>query len=94
MIISLHVTPKASRNQLIGWVMDADGRPVLKVKIAAPPEDGKANKALLKFLSRQWSVPSSKLELISGEGSRHKRLKIHDDALSGHLTAHMTVTKA
>ena len=74
--ISLHVTPKSSKNQIVGWFTDANNQPVLKVKIAAPPEDGKANKTLIKFLAKQWDIPASALEIVSGETSRHKRLKI------------------
>ena len=87
MILALHVTPKSARNAIVGWISDADGRPVLKIKVAAPPEDGKANKELLKFLAESWGVPSSRLELAGGATGRHKRLKIHDDALAVRLLA-------
>ena len=93
-IISIHASPGAAKNEIIGWISDANGQPVLKVRIAAPPEDGKANKALLKFLSAAWGIPASALELTRGEGSRHKRLKIHDDAVYTRLLAQRTVTKA
>lgn len=77
MLLAVHVTPKSAKNQIIGWVADAQGQPVLKVKIAAPPEDGKANAELIKFLSKQWDIPKSAIELAGGETSRHKRLRIH-----------------
>lgn len=92
LIISLHVTPKSAKNQILGWTMDAEGRPVLKIKVAAPPEDGKANKALLTFLAKEWDIPKSKLELVSGATGRNKRLKIKDNNLSARLT--VSVTKA
>lgn len=79
MIISLHITPKSAKNELLGWISDAKGQPVLKVKIAAPPEDGKANKELIRFLAKSWGIKPSSLELASGEASRHKRLKIHGE---------------
>ena len=69
-ILSLHVIPKSSKNEIIGWVVDAAGQESLKVKITAPPEDGKANKALIKFLSKEWDTPARALELVSGETSR------------------------
>ena len=81
MLISLHITPKASRSEIVGWIKDAEGRPVLKVKVAAPPEDGKANDELIRFLAKQWGVPKAALELTNGEASRHKRLKINDNDL-------------
>ena len=86
-ILSLHITPKSARNEILGWTKDADGRPVLKVKVAAPPEDGKANAELIRFLAKAWGVPKSAIELVSGDTSRHKRIKIHDVALAGRLAA-------
>lgn len=53
----------------------ADG--TQKVKIAAPPEKGKANKALLRFLAKEWKVPTQNIEIISGETSSLKLIKIH-----------------
>lgn len=81
MIINLHITPNSAKNQIIGWKEGAGGKKELKIKIAAPPEDGKANAELIKFLSKQWQVPKSSLEITGGETSRHKRLKIHDISL-------------
>ena len=78
MIISLHITPKAKKSEITGWSKDAEGRPVLKVKVAAQPEDGKANAELLRFLAKEWNVAKGELELVSGEASRHKRLKINN----------------
>lgn len=78
MLISLHVIPKASKNEIVGWVTDAAGKRSLKVKITTAPEDGKANKALIKFLAKEWGVSPSRLEIASGATSRHKRLEIND----------------
>ena len=78
MIISLHITPKAKKSEIIGWGADAKGRPVLKVKVAAQPEDGKANAELLRFLAKEWNIAKGELELVGGESSRNKRLKIHN----------------
>jgi uncharacterized protein (TIGR00251 family) len=85
MIISLQVTPKSAKSELLGWGCDAEGRPVLKVKVAAPPEDGKANHELIRFLARHWGVSRTSLEIVSGDTSRHKRLKIHDSVLASQL---------
>jgi uncharacterized protein (TIGR00251 family) len=85
MILSLHITPKAQKSALAGWDTDAQGRTVLKVRVAAPPEDGKANAELLRFLAKEWGVTKAALELVSGESSRHKRLKINDDELAARI---------
>jgi uncharacterized protein (TIGR00251 family) len=48
----------------------------LKVRIQAPPVEGKANAYLLKFLAKQWKVPRRNLVLLAGETGRNKRLEI------------------
>ena len=85
-IIALRVIPKSSQNSIVGWVDDGAGGVELKVKIRATPEDGKANKALIAFLAKEWNVPASALEVVSGESSRYKRLKIHSEALYQQVT--------
>ena len=57
---------------MIGWETGE-----LKVKVRAVPEDGKANKALLRFLSKQTGCSRSALELVAGSTSRHKRIAVH-----------------
>jgi len=74
-VIPIHAVPKSSANKIEGWVEDANGQKWLKVKIAAPPEDGKANKTLIKFLAKEWKVPASSLILLSGETSRYKKIR-------------------
>lgn len=53
----------------------ADG--TQKVKVSAPPEKGKANKVLLRFLAKEWKVPTQDIEIISGETSSLKLIKVH-----------------
>jgi uncharacterized protein (TIGR00251 family) len=53
----------------------ADGS--LKIRLTAPPVDGAANEALVKFLSDTLSVSKSQVEIVSGHTSREKRLKIN-----------------
>lgn len=74
--IRLHVraTPKASKNTLDGLYKDADGASWLKVKVTAPPEDGKANKAVIRLLAKTLNLPASSITLLSGETSRQKTL--------------------
>lgn len=70
-IISIHLTPRAKRDAIEGWHGDA-----LKVKIKAPPVDGKANGYLLKFIAKQLEIPNSSATLIKGETSREKLVLI------------------
>jgi uncharacterized protein (TIGR00251 family) len=75
LILSVRVQPRASRDE-IGEVQA--GR--LKVRITAPPVDGKANTHLIRFLAEEFGVSRARVELISGETGREKRLRIHSPA--------------
>ncbi len=68
----MHVYPNAARNEVVGF---ADG--VLRVKIAAPPLQGKANKELLAFLSQALGVGKGTLTIIKGHTSRNKVIAIN-----------------
>lgn len=71
LIVHLRVIPRASTNAIQGLMGGA-----LKVRIQAPPVEGKANAYLVKFLSKQWKIPRSSLEILSGATGRNKRLRI------------------
>ena len=71
LLIRLKIQPKASKDEFCEVL---DNR--LKVRITAPPVDGKANQHLIKFLASQFKTSKSQVELISGETSREKRFKI------------------
>jgi len=73
LVISLRVIPRASKDGFQGLLGDA-----LKVRIQAPPVEGKANTYLLRFLSKQWKIPKSTLEILSGETGRNKRVCIQN----------------
>lgn len=79
-ILTLRLTPKGGRNQLDGIVQDADGRPLIKARVSAPPIDGAANVALIKLLAKTFKVSKSKVRFVSGETARIKRLYIIGDA--------------
>jgi uncharacterized protein (TIGR00251 family) len=70
-VLALHIQPGAKKTEVCGLHGDA-----LKIRLAAPPVDGKANDALIEFLARVLSVPRSSVELLSGQTSRAKRLRI------------------
>lgn len=74
MILTLHVQPRASKNQLCG-VQDTS----LKIRLTSPPVDGAANRLCREFLAELLDVPRSAVEIISGETSRHKRVRIAGD---------------
>lgn len=69
-IFTLRISPNASKNEII---KDDTG---IKVKITAQPIDGKANKALIEFLSKQFKIPKSYFEIIRGETSKDKTILI------------------
>lgn len=67
--IRLLVQPRASRDQLVGVQGDE-----LKVRLAAPPVEGAANAACCAFFAKLCGLPKSRVTLVAGESSRHKRL--------------------
>jgi uncharacterized protein (TIGR00251 family) len=67
----VRVVPGASRESVVGW--QADG--MLRVRVSAPPERGRANEALLDLLAGALGVRASALSLVSGAGSREKRIQ-------------------
>lgn len=69
--LSVRVVPRASRNEIAGLLEDA-----LKIRLNAPPVDGKANKALVEFLADTLGAPARGITLVSGETGRTKRLRI------------------
>ncbi|MFP3999050.1 MAG: DUF167 domain-containing protein [Desulfobacterales bacterium] len=71
-VFKVHVQPRASADQIAGCHQDA-----LKVRLTAPPADGRANKACLKFLAGRLKIAKSDMEIISGAGSRDKKILIH-----------------
>jgi uncharacterized protein len=70
-ILNLHIQPRASKNQVCG-VQDS----ALKIRLTSPPVDGAANKLCREFLADLLNVPKSAVEIISGDTSRHKRVRI------------------
>jgi uncharacterized protein (TIGR00251 family) len=79
LLLALRLTPKGGRDKVDGIKDDASGKPVLAIRVCAPPVDGAANKALLKFLAKASGVPKSRIRFIAGETSRIKRLMLEGD---------------
>ncbi len=70
-ILSLHVQPQARRTEIAGIHGEA-----LKVRVAAPALDNRANEALLAFVAGCFGVPRREVTLLSGEKSREKRVLV------------------
>jgi len=68
---TVHVVPRASKNEIAGRMGDA-----IKVRLTAPPVEGKANKALVAFLAEQLGVRKSQVEIVAGETSRNKMVSV------------------
>lgn len=69
--LKLRIVPNAKRDEVIGEYGDA-----VKVKVAAPAVDGKANAALLEFLATKLGVPTRAVSLVAGEKSRDKLIAV------------------
>ncbi len=77
--LAVRVTPRAARNGVDGMAADAEGRPVLKLRLAAPPVDGAANDALIDFLADVLQMRKRDIEIRSGETGRLKILHLSGD---------------
>ncbi len=71
-LMPVKVVPGASRSRVVGIL---DG--ALKVAVAAPPEKGKANKALIKILAETFELPKNRVSIEQGQSSHHKIVLLH-----------------
>ncbi|WP_286829082.1 MULTISPECIES: DUF167 family protein [Kordiimonas] len=74
--VRLHIrlTPKAAADKLDRIDRDAEGQPRLRATVTAIPENGKANAALIKLLSKKLRLPKSAIRLIAGDQNRNKTI--------------------
>jgi len=70
-VLSVRIQPRASKNELVHM---EGGK--IKIRLTAPPVDGAANEALVRYLSDKLSVPKSNIEIVSGHTSRDKVVRI------------------
>lgn len=85
----VRLTPRAGRDRIEGWAEDEAGRPVLKVRVAAPPVEGEANAALVRLIAKALGVSKRAVRLASGDTARVKQLEIEGiegEALTARLT--------
>lgn len=77
--LSVRLTPSGGRDQFDGVEKSSDGSVWLKARVSAPPEDGKANKALAGLISKVFRIPKSSITFVSGETARKKILRLEID---------------
>ena len=85
LVLRLRVQPGAKKSKVVG-----PHAAQLKVAVAAPPVDGKANATLLSWLAKELGLRQSDLEILSGQSGRDKRIKVtgsDPDAVIKHLSA-------
>lgn len=78
-LLAVRVVPGAKKDQIVG---EENGR--LKVRLQAPPVEGKANKALLKLLARRLSLKKAQLTLVAGEHARDKVIELGVELAEAH----------
>ncbi|MFZ4596495.1 MAG: DUF167 domain-containing protein [Verrucomicrobiaceae bacterium] len=80
MNLAVKVTPNARKSEVTGWGTDEQGRRVLLLKLAAPAQEGKANKELIRFVAEYLDCPKSSVTLVRGDSSRTKILAVPSEA--------------
>ncbi len=71
LILDVHVQPRAAKSEITGFFGNR-----LKIRVAAPPVDGKANQRLIDYLAETFDVSKRDVVLLAGESGRDKRFKI------------------
>ena len=74
MVVAVKVVPRSSQSEVVGTMADGS----LKVKVAAAPEDGKANEELCQILATYYKVTRGEVEVIAGKTSTRKLVRVRD----------------
>jgi uncharacterized protein (TIGR00251 family) len=77
LLLHLRVTPNAGRDAIEGVETRDDGASVLRIRVAAVPDRGRANAAVIALLAKALGVPKTTLSLVSGETSRFKTVLVN-----------------
>ncbi len=80
--LAVRITPNASRNALEAPQIRDDGQCVLRARVTAAPDKGKANKALIALLAKHLHIPKGSMQIVSGPTSRLKVIRIRTDPQS------------
>lgn len=72
--LAIRVTPRARHNEIVEVLADH----TIKIRLTAPPVEGKANEALVKFLAEILNVSKSRIEIVAGETGRDKLVSVID----------------
>lgn len=73
---AVRVTPRGGREALVGWQEGVDGQRYLKARVSVPPENGRANNALIQLIAKNLHIGSSKVRMVSGATSRIKIIEV------------------
>lgn len=79
LLLSLRVTPNAAVDRLEGTELRDDGTAVLRLRVTAVPDKGKANAAVIALLAKALGLPKSSITIVSGETARLKTLRLTGD---------------
>ena len=79
LIVTVRLTPKGGRDEIVGIEELADRRSVLKARVRAAPSEGDANAALIRLLAHTIGIAPSKISLVSGATGRIKRVRIEGE---------------
>lgn len=72
MLLTIHTIPNAKKTEITGWLENN----TVKIKIAAPPREGKANEELIRFLAEFYKRPKSSIKLARGAMTKIKRVEL------------------
>lgn len=72
MILTIYASPNAKKTEITGWLDDN----TVKIKIAAPPKEGKANQELIRFLAEYYKKPKSTIKLVRGAMTKIKQVEV------------------
>ena len=74
--LTVRVTPRGGRDAADGWTVDANGKPLLKLRVRAAPSDGEANAAVESLVARLLKLPKSAVNVVAGRSARIKQIAV------------------
>ena len=79
LVVEVRLTPRAAMDRIDGVETRSDGLPILKARVRAVPEKGRANEAILKLLAKTLGLPTSRARLLAGDTARRKSVLLEGD---------------